>query len=292
MSTPIPRTWLALIISTLYANGVGLGSSSCSYQVEGKRGTILTPRFFAYNTCSWLITAPVNHKIVLTFETFQLYYKDEFGRQIETRLQVWDGVDDKSNSLGIFRGTKRSFSLNSSDRHLSLRLFLDTDVLLCNFEGSFISTTTAEKPTVKIPASTVRALSGHWLWCSAVGTPSVDITITNNDKVLVTSSGYALIRIYDEGTYTCTAKNQAGIDSKEIQVSLTANCDSQCTGHGHLEDGAARNDFNCHNASPLDRVLKCIPTTTMDLYKHAGLVSALKRNNQCPQIWRLWPCGF
>ena len=79
-----------------------------------------------------------------------------------------------------------------------------------------------EKPTVKIPASTVRALSGHWLWCSAVGTPSVDITITNNDEVLVTSSGYALIRVYDEGTYTCTAKNQAGIDSKEIQVSLTA----------------------------------------------------------------------
>ena len=75
---------------------------------------------------------------------------------------------------------------------------------------------------MKIPASTVRALSGHWLWCSAVGTPSVDITITNNDEVLVTSSGYALIRVYDEGTYTCTAKNQAGIDSKEIQVSITA----------------------------------------------------------------------
>ena len=75
---------------------------------------------------------------------------------------------------------------------------------------------------MKIPAPTVRALSGHWLWCSAVGTPSVDITITNNDEVLVTSSGYALIRVYDEGTYTCTAKNQAGIDSKEIQVSLTA----------------------------------------------------------------------
>lgn len=126
-------------------SGVGLGSSSCSYQVEGKWGTILTPRFFANNTCSWLITAPVNHTIILTFETFQLYYKDEIGRQIETRLQVWDGVDDKSNSLGIFRGTKRSFFLNSSDRHLFLRLFLDTDVLLCNFEGSFISTTTAGK---------------------------------------------------------------------------------------------------------------------------------------------------
>ena len=46
---------------------------------------------------------------------------------------------------------------------------------------------------------------------------------------------------------------------------VVKDCDSQCTGHGHLEDGAARNDFNCHNASPLDRVLKCIPTTTMDL---------------------------
>ena len=92
---------------------------------------------------------------------------------------------------------------------------------ITNFSTKF-SLFFLEKPTVKIPASTVRALSGHWLWCSAVGTPSVDITITNNDEVLVTSSGYALIRVYDEGTYTCTAKNQAGIDSKEIQVSLTA----------------------------------------------------------------------
>ena len=28
------------------------------------------------------------------------------------------------------------------------------------------------------------------------------------------------------------------------------------------------------------------------LCNHAGLVSALKRTNQRPQIWRLWPCGF
>ncbi|XP_022792494.1 uncharacterized protein LOC111331610 [Stylophora pistillata] len=263
MLTSIPGALLALLLLTLYANGVVFGSSSCYYEVEDAKGKIRTPRFFANRTCSWLIKVPLPRKIILTFQTFQLYYKDEFGRQIETRLQVWDGVDDRSKLLGIFRGTKRRFSLKSSDRHLFLRLFLNNDVPLCNFEGSYVSTITKERPTVKVPVSPVRALPGHWLWCTAQGTPPVDITITNNDKVLVTGSGYALTQIYDEGTYTCTAKSQAGRDSKEIQVSLVADC--KCYGHHHWEDGKARNDFICHIASPLARIFQCVPTTTMDM---------------------------
>ena len=67
----------------------------------------------------------------------------------------------------------------------------------------------------------MRALPGYWLWCSAKGTRPVYITITKSDKVLVNSSGHAVVRAYDEGTYTCTARNNAGVDSQEIQVSLT-----------------------------------------------------------------------
>ena len=79
-----------------------------------------------------------------------------------------------------------------------------------------------EKPELQIPGSFVRALSGYWLWCSAKGTPPIYITITKSSNQLVKSTGFAKVRVYEheEGTYRCNAWNEAGIDSKEIQVTL------------------------------------------------------------------------
>ena len=73
---------------------------------------------------------------------------------------------------------------------------------------------------MQIPSPAVRALSGYWLWCSAKGTPPIHISITKSDTELVKSTGFAKVRVYDEGTYKCNARNEAGIDSKEIQVSF------------------------------------------------------------------------
>lgn len=73
---------------------------------------------------------------------------------------------------------------------------------------------------LKIPAAVVKALPGYWLRCSAKGTPPVYIGIMKNDKVLVNSTGSAMVRVYDEGTYRCIASNNAGIDSKDMQVTI------------------------------------------------------------------------
>lgn len=76
----------------------------------------------------------------MTFATFQLYYKADGELDKETtRLQVWDGDDEYATSLGIFSGTKRPFSLQSSGSNLFLRLIVDLDAPLCNFEGTYVS---------------------------------------------------------------------------------------------------------------------------------------------------------
>ena len=64
-----------------------------------------------------------------------------------------------------------------------------------------------------------------WLVCSARGTPPIQITITQNGTQLVKGTGFAGVRIKDEGEYRCTARNDAGTDSKEIIVSFpTSKC--------------------------------------------------------------------
>ena len=78
-----------------------------------------------------------------------------------------------------------------------------------------------ENPELQIPGTAVTALSGYWLWCTAKGTPPIQITITDkNGQDLVESTGFAKIRVYDEGTYKCNARNKAGMVSKEMHVTL------------------------------------------------------------------------
>ena len=82
-----------------------------------------------------------------------------------------------------------------------------------------------EKPEINFPGPAVRAMPRLWLECSARGTPPIQITINQHGKQLVNGTGFAKVRIADEGEYRCTAGNEAGTDSKEIFVSFpTSKC--------------------------------------------------------------------
>lgn len=128
----------------LFNLNIGARSAPCSFKFEGSKGTISFRRSGSITDCNWLITAPVNHSISLTFATFELYYEvgDVEKKEVANQLKVWDGKNENATFLGSFRGTKRPFSLHSSSRSLLLRLIVDKDVPLCNFEGSYIATTT------------------------------------------------------------------------------------------------------------------------------------------------------
>ena len=87
-------------------------------------------------------------------------------------------------------------------------------------DRGYLFNSIVEKPNLKIPGSVVKALQHQWLWCSSAGTPPVHVGITKSGEVLTKSTGYAMVRLYDEGTYRCEASNEAGMDSKEIQVTF------------------------------------------------------------------------
>ena len=80
----------------------------------------------------------------------------------------------------------------------------------------------SDKPELKIPGAAVKAFPDHWLWCSAKGTPPVYIAIMKNGNVLTNSTGYTMVRVNEEGTYRCVANNKVGMDSKDMQVTLSA----------------------------------------------------------------------
>lgn len=66
--------------------------------------------------------------------------------------------------------------------------------------------------------STVRALKGYKISCSATGTPPIQTKAMWNFNVVVNASDVLTISLNEEGWYVCEAKNQFGKDKKEFTV--------------------------------------------------------------------------
>ena len=119
----------------------------CEQKIEDVKGVIKTAKSGTISDCTWLITVPAGHNIFLKFTTLELYFKyDKYDPTEEnTELQVWDGHSESYASLGIYRGTKRAFSLQSSGRYLFIRLSVFPDTVLCNVEALFFASTVIGK---------------------------------------------------------------------------------------------------------------------------------------------------
>ena len=120
----------------------------CEQKIEDVKGVIKTAKSGTISDCTWLITVPAGHNIFLKFTTLELEFKydhDYWLSEKKTELQVWDGHNESSASLGIYRGTKRAFSLQSSGRCLFIRLRVLPDTVLCNVEGLFLASTVIGK---------------------------------------------------------------------------------------------------------------------------------------------------
>ena len=105
-------------------------STSCNIQINGTVGNISSES----SGISWVITAPRDHHIRLRFTTFQL----SFIWWVEYRVQIYDGRYTNATSLGVFTGTRRPFTVQSSGQFMSIKLIKKKETsFLCNVKGVF-----------------------------------------------------------------------------------------------------------------------------------------------------------
>ena len=78
----------------------------------------------------------------------------------------------------------------------------------------------ADKPRITIPVPVVRTVPGHVLWCSAEGTPPINMSLLRNSTPFANGTGIVAGQVYKEGNYTCVASNEAASDSRDFSVTF------------------------------------------------------------------------
>ena len=71
-----------------------------------------------------------------------------------------------------------------------------------------------------ISVPVVRAAPRHFVWCSAEGSPPINISIFKNSTLLAKGTGLAMTRSKESGNYSCVASNEAGTDTKYLPVTI------------------------------------------------------------------------
>ena len=84
----------------------------------------------------------------------------------------------------------------------------------------FILIPFTDKPRLNIPIPVIRTIPYHYIWCSAEGTPPINISLLNSSAVLASGMGNVKSKIHQQGNYTWFAKNEAGTDSREFSATL------------------------------------------------------------------------
>ena len=110
----------------------------CFYAFGSSNGVIsssITKNYSMYN-CTWIITAPSNHTVKLTFTTFNLLdyliYRSE--------IKVFDGKSKNDTLLGIFSGSRRPFIVQTSGQFMMVTFKRYHEFAPFNFEGVYSST--------------------------------------------------------------------------------------------------------------------------------------------------------
>lgn len=78
----------------------------------------------------------------------------------------------------------------------------------------------ADKPRITIPVPVVRTVPGHIVWCSAEGSPPINMSLLTNSTPFAYGTGIVAGKVYDEGYYTCLANNEAGSDSRHFPITF------------------------------------------------------------------------
>ena len=109
----------------------------CFYDVGSSNGVIsssATKNYSMYN-CTWIITAPSNHTVKLTFTIFNLF---DYWTRCE--IKVFDGKSKNDTLLGIFSGSRRPFIVQTSGQFMMLTFKRYHESAFFNFKGVYFST--------------------------------------------------------------------------------------------------------------------------------------------------------
>ena len=113
-------------------------ANQCFYDVGSSNGVIsssFTKNYSMYN-CSWIITAPSNHTVKLTFTTFNLF---DYLTILRSEIKVFDGRSKNDTLLGIFSGSRRPFIVQTSGQFMMLTFKRYHEEAFFNFKGVYSS---------------------------------------------------------------------------------------------------------------------------------------------------------
>ena len=88
--------------------------------------------------CTWIITAPSNHTVKLTFTIFNLRGYGE--KTYRSEIEVYDGKSKNDTLLGIFSGSRRPFIVQTSGQFMMLTFKRYHELGFFSFEGVYSST--------------------------------------------------------------------------------------------------------------------------------------------------------
>lgn len=80
-----------------------------------------------------------------------------------------------------------------------------------------------EKPRLKSVNQEVRTVPSHYVWCTAEGTPPINISLLQSFTNLALRVGLVYSKIQKAGNFTCRARNEAGTDSRDFSVVIGKN---------------------------------------------------------------------
>ena len=111
----------------------------CFYDVGSSSGVIsssATKNYSMYD-CTWIITAPSNHTVKLTFTIFNLF---DYLTIYRSEIKVFDGKSKNDTLLGIFSGSRRPFIVQTSGQFMMLTFKRYHELAFFNFKGVYTST--------------------------------------------------------------------------------------------------------------------------------------------------------
>ena len=114
-------------------------ANPCFYDVGSSNGVIsssFTKNYSMYN-CTWIITAPSNHTVKLTFTIFNLF---DYLTILRSEIRVFDGKSTNDTLLGIFSGSRRPFIVQTSGQFMMVTFKRYHEYGFFNFKAVYVST--------------------------------------------------------------------------------------------------------------------------------------------------------